>query len=359
MLLEARGLRSRGDRRRTPKPLNLSSVHDLLSSPYYAGIVTYRGKQYPGRHEPLISQELFDQVQAVLQAHCLAGERDRKHQHYLKGTIRCGTCGCRLVYSRNKGNGGHYEYFVCPRNQRGECPQGYQPVDLVEAAIEDYYAGVPFSEAEREEVRRAISADLGERVATAQQEIDRCRGVLRAIKEQERKLLNMHYEDRITGELFDDEQTRLRHQREDAETLITRLNLSYQDIAETLDLALEIIGEDLHDLYQRADDTVRRLLNQAIFNALFVCDETITKAELAGPFAELRDFHNTLRGIVSTTPDSTPATAVASTLPQNAKVPVPWGEREPLDVGSISNVLVELVGIEPTTSCMPCKRSPS
>jgi site-specific DNA recombinase len=115
-LLEARGLRSRGDRIHSPQPLTLPRVHELLSSPYYAGIVTYRGKQYPGRHEPLISQELFDEVQAVLQAHCLAGERDRKHQNYLKGTIRCGTCGCRLVYSRNKGNGGHYEYFVCPRN---------------------------------------------------------------------------------------------------------------------------------------------------------------------------------------------------------------------------------------------------
>jgi site-specific DNA recombinase len=359
VLLEVRGLRSRGNRRHSPQPLTLARVHELLSSPYYAGTVTYRGKQYEGRHPRLVSPELFDQVQAVLQAHCLAGERDRKHQHYLKGTIRCGTCGCRLVYSRHKGNGGTYEYFVCPRNQRGECPQGYQPTDLVETAIEDYYAGVPFSEAEREEIRQAITIDLGERAATAQQEIDRCRGVLQEIKAQERKLLHMHYEDRITSELFDDEQTRLRHRRQDAEMLIDRLNLSFDDINETLDLALEILGEDLHDIYLRADDSIRRLINQALFNALFVCDETITKTDLAGPFAELRTFHNTLRGIISTTPNPTPATALASTLPQNAKVPVPWGEREPLDVGSISNVLVELAGIEPATSCMPCRRSPS
>ncbi len=359
MLLEARGLRSRGDRRHSSQPLGLSRVHELLSYPYYAGIVSYRGKQYPGRHEPLITQELFDQVQAVLQAHGLAGERDRKHQHYLKGTIRCGTCGCRLVYSRNKGNGGHYEYFVCPRNQRGNCPQGYQPVDLVETAIEDHYRGVSLTDAERQEIRQALSEDLGERVTTAKQEIDRSRGVLKEIREQERKLLNMHYEDRITSELFDDEQTRLRLRRQDAETLIARLNLSYQDIAETLDLALEIIGEDLHDLYLRADDTVRRLLNQALFKALYVCDETITEAELAGPFAELRAFHNTLRGMVSATPNPTPASIVASTLPQNAKTPVPWRERGSLDVGSISDVMVELGGLEPPTSWVRSRRSPN
>jgi site-specific DNA recombinase len=360
ILLEVRGLCSRGSRRQAPQPLNLCRVHELLSNPYYAGTVTYRGKQYPGRHEPLVSQELFDRVQAVLVAHRHSGERDRKHQHYLKGTIRCGTCGCRLVYSRNKGNGGTYEYFVCPRNQRGECPQGYQPVDLVEAAIEDHYAIVPLSEAEREEVRKMIANDLGKRVATAQQEIDRCQRVLHEVKEKERKLLHMHYENRISGELFDDEQARLRKRRQDAEALIDRLNVGYDDVATTLALALDILGEDLHDLYRRANDTIRRLINQAIFNGLFVCDETITHAELAEPFAQLRALYNAIRGIPSSTSDSAPtAAAVASVAQENAKAPVPWEEREPFDVGSISGVMVELVGIEPTTSAMPWRRSPS
>jgi site-specific DNA recombinase len=359
ILLEVRGLCSRGSRRNAPQPLNLARVHELLSNPYYAGTVTYRGKQYEGRHPRLITQELFDKVQAVLVSHRQSGERDRKHQHYLKGTIRCGTCGCRLVYSRNKGNGGTYEYFLCPRNQRGECPQGYQPVDLVEAAVEDHYATVPFSDAEREEIRKVIATDLGERVTTAKQEIDRCQGVLKEVTEQERKLLHMHYEDRISADLFDDEQTRLRMQRHDAEALIDRLNLGYDDVAGTLALALDILGEDLHDLYLRGDHTIRRLINQAIFNGLFVCDETITQADLAEPFAQLRALYNAIRGISSISDPAPTAAVSASATPENAKAPVLWEEREPFDVGSISDVMVELVGLEPTTSSMPWKRSPS
>jgi site-specific DNA recombinase len=358
MLLEARGLLTRGNRRQGPQPLNLSRVHEMLSSPYYAGTVSYRGKQYEGRHPRLISRELFDQVQVVLQAHGHSGERDRKHQHYLKGTIRCGTCGSGLTYSRNKGNGGFYEYFVCPRNQRGDCPQGYQPIDLVETAIEDHYAGVSLTDAERDEVRRAINEDLGAKVAVAQQEIDRGRGVLQEVKEQERKLLNMHYEDRISSELFDDEQARLRQRRQNAEALIARLNLSYQDIAETLDLALEIVGDDLHDLYLRAEDDIRRLLNQAIFKALYVCDETVTATELAEPFAELRNLRSTIHGVVEATTAPTPA-APAGTPGPNGKVPDPWRDREPLAVGSISNVLVELAGLEPATFWLPARRSPN
>jgi hypothetical protein len=100
--------RARPTRRRGPRPLGLSQVHRLLSNPYYAGFVKHNGHVYEGRHERLVSQELFDKVQAVLVAHRHSGERDRKHQHYLKGTIRCGTCGSQLVYSRNNGNGGTY-----------------------------------------------------------------------------------------------------------------------------------------------------------------------------------------------------------------------------------------------------------
>jgi site-specific DNA recombinase len=347
LLLETRGLLTRGDRKHPPRPLDVKRVQEMLSNPYYTGIVSYRGKHYPGRHKELVSQDLFDQVQAVLHAHRHAGERDRKHQHYLKGTIRCGSCGSGLTYSRHKGNGGHYEYFVCPRNQRGECPQGYLPVDLVEAVVEKHHATVALTDLERDEIRKAVAEDLGERVSTARHEIERCQRVLDEIKEQERKLLNMHYEDRISSELFDDEQVSLRQRRQNAETLIERLGVGYQDVAETLDLALEIISEDLHGIYLRADDPIRRLINQAIFKALYLSDEEITRAELAEPFIQLRSAVD----------------AATAEKPlgggRTAKGSRPSRGQEPLDVGSISDVMVELVGIEPTTSAMPWRRSPS
>lgn len=86
-LLAARGLRSRPTARYRAKALSQSQVHALLSNRYYLGEVKYHGKFYPGRHEAIISEELFDKVQAILAAHRLSGERDRKHGHYLKGTI--------------------------------------------------------------------------------------------------------------------------------------------------------------------------------------------------------------------------------------------------------------------------------
>ena len=340
VLLEARGLTTRPTRLRGPSPLTLSRVHRLLTNPYYAGYVTHKGHVYEGRHEPLIGQELFDKVQAVLVAHRHSGERDRKHQHYLKGTIRCGTCASQLVYSRNNGNGGTYEYFVCPKNQRGECPQGYQPVDLVEAEIEAHYATVQLNAEEREQVRQAITKDLDEKLATAQQEIERCQAVLEEIKEQERKLLHMHYEDRISDELFDEEQARIRERRKDAEALIARLSVRHEDVATILALALEILCDDLQQLYRRADDQIRRLINQAIFNAFYVCDETIADAELAEPFAALR-------ALPSNTGSPAERRQRCQRCPAKAEGPDPFRSRDLFRVGSISEHLVRPSGLEP------------
>ena len=158
----------------------------------------------------------------------------------------------------------------------------------------------------------------------------------------------MHYEDRISGELFDQEQARLRQERQAAEALIERLDLGYQDIQATLDLALEIIGEDLCGLYQRADDTIRRLINQAIFKALYIIDEEITGAELAEPFAQLHALHNAISGAVDNVTAPKPA-AGDKMLAANGKGPRPNRGWEPLAIGSNVGLMVARLGIEPRT----------
>jgi site-specific DNA recombinase len=160
----------------------------------------------------------------------------------------------------------------------------------------------------------------------------------------------MHYEDRISGELFDDEQTRIRERRKDAETLIARLSVRHEDIAATLDLALEIISDDLHQLYRRAEDSIRRLINQAIFKALYVCDEAITEAELAEPFAALRTLHDAIRALPNSAGTLAGRRQRRQRCPAKTKGPDPYRGREPFRVGSISEHLVRMRGLEPPPS---------
>ena len=70
----------------------MSKLHQMLHNPYYTGLVTYKGEIFPGRHEPLVSQSLFERVQEVLALRSQPGHRDRIHAHYLKGMLFCDRC---------------------------------------------------------------------------------------------------------------------------------------------------------------------------------------------------------------------------------------------------------------------------
>lgn len=108
--LVARGLTALPHGKRPVGPVQPSHVHHLLSNRYYLGYVTFKNVEYEGRHQPLIPQTLFDNIQSVLKAHDGSGDKTRVHHHCLKGRIFCGRCGSRLCFTLAKGED---PYFYC------------------------------------------------------------------------------------------------------------------------------------------------------------------------------------------------------------------------------------------------------
>ena len=66
--LTARGLLTVPTPKRPSKPLGKNTLYKLLTNPYYAGVIRYKGALHPGAHEPIVEPALFDQVQSLLQA---------------------------------------------------------------------------------------------------------------------------------------------------------------------------------------------------------------------------------------------------------------------------------------------------
>jgi DNA invertase Pin-like site-specific DNA recombinase len=108
--LAHRGLRNRGRRDRTVGPIGVSALASILSNKAYAGIVCWDGIEYPGVHEPLVDTATFERVQDLLASRSARGTRERRHNHYLKGTLFCGVCGRGLSVQLSKGR---YEYLYC------------------------------------------------------------------------------------------------------------------------------------------------------------------------------------------------------------------------------------------------------
>jgi DNA invertase Pin-like site-specific DNA recombinase len=144
-MLEHRGLTTRPSPSMPAHPLNDHRISRMLRDPYYTGVIVYKGGCHAGRHEPLVSKSLFDEVQRIFKARNDEGTRDVRHRHYLRGRIACGECRQagrpgRMVYSRNRGRGGTYEYLICVAHQRGRCSMPGIRIDLIEATLANLLA---------------------------------------------------------------------------------------------------------------------------------------------------------------------------------------------------------------------------
>ncbi len=93
-----------------------SMVYHILTNQFYVGIMYRSGNYYKGSHAPVVSQELFDQVQTVLSSN----QRSRKQKHFfsLRGKVSCFECGCSLTVTKKKG----HVYYYCT-NGKLKCNQ--------------------------------------------------------------------------------------------------------------------------------------------------------------------------------------------------------------------------------------------
>ena len=330
------GFRTRPTKKRPAGKITGKRLNEILRDPVYVGVVTWQGVQYTGTHPHLIDKDTFEKVQAILTAKNQAGEKQIRHAHFLKGTIHCGHCQRRMIFTRSRGNGGHYDYFMCAgrHSDRSGCPQPYIQIQDVEDAVARYY-----SRAVTERVKRIAKLRdhlvAGFEGVTAQREKDvvKARQELAKAEAERRKLLQLVYQDKIADDLFGEEQARLLHQIEAARASLNSASVKRETLVKALDLALEL-AVDAELTYALADPALRRQLNQAFFVKVLIRDGEVSGAELAEPYATL--FR----------PD----------LPSLLEKPAPRrGIKKWL--GSREAVLVELAGLEPATSWVRSRRS--
>jgi site-specific DNA recombinase len=307
-ILEERGLRSRPTRKYPARVLKAKDVQNMLRNPYYVGVVSYNGKTYPGRHEPLVDEATFQEVQDLLTSKRQSGERPWRHFHHLRGSLYCGDCGRRLIYSRATGHGGTYEYFVCGGRQHGNCSQSSHRVEAVEAAVEDHYATVEWSDQKRAQLRAAVATHIDSLTELSAEKVAEAEVRLKRLDQEERKLLQAHYADQISEALFAEEQARVRRERADLERRIDGLNVAHDDVLKALDLALAMTG-DIQRAYIQAGPQERRLLNQGLFERLEIRSEEVASDQPTEPFSQLnhlaRDWSSS--GVKASSQDETPA----------------------------------------------------
>lgn len=275
----AKGIRTINDVWREARKKGLNScknqIWNMLRNPVYCGeifIPAYKDEPemlVKASHEPLITKELFYEVQDVLHGRKRKFPSKKKpvKELPLRGFLDCRKCGGRISGSASKGNGGRYFYYHCSKG----CNERFK-AELANSEIEKYLQKISLNRGGIAALKRALmdyakdsSVDKATTIKQINQEIE---------KNQERlsKAQAMLFDGEIEASDYRDAKNRY-------EPLILKLERRKKELG-TLDQNLpEIIhfAEDfftnLSKYFAEADLTAKRQLIGSVFPEKLVFDE--------------------------------------------------------------------------------------
>ena len=187
----AKYLNREGQRTKRGRQWTAGVLAYLLRSSLYVGKVPYKGEEYEGEHEPIVSQELFDEVQRLLEERRMMPPRTQHSPHLLSGIARCGKCGWRLqahwqYHATKAGRKAYRSYQHRGTDFAGQraCGGFTKSAGKLEALVIDKIRELAASEEFQEAAFRAAKAQLDSDLPAIRRERDEVSGELAGMAER-------------------------------------------------------------------------------------------------------------------------------------------------------------------------------
>lgn len=119
------------------KNLTLSNIYMILENHFYYGVFEYpkkSGNWYTGKHEPIITKELFDMVQEQVNSQYI---RSESKEFAFTKLMTCGLCGSGVTADEKfkklkDGSVTRHVYYTCTKVKDKNCKCGYlNEIELV------------------------------------------------------------------------------------------------------------------------------------------------------------------------------------------------------------------------------------
>ncbi len=136
------------------RALTRPQYHRMLQNPIYYGVISYGGELHEGKHQPLISKQLFEQVQAVMSRKSKPKSPALKSYLY-RGMFRCGECGCFITTETQKG----HNYVHCTKRVKRDCSQPFMREEALARQVTDAIRSVALPSDWADWMVRELQAD--------------------------------------------------------------------------------------------------------------------------------------------------------------------------------------------------------
>jgi site-specific DNA recombinase len=247
----------------------VSTVHSILRNRLYTGWFEWNGKLIQGKHEALVSVELWERVQGVLDGRFAKKAKRGKHDFAFSGLIACHACGCAVVGEIKKRR---YVYYHCTgyadkcQGNPASCRRKYVREEALEAQFTELLGRLRFDDEVLEWLRDALHASHADERREHEEAIRRHQAEYNRLDER----IHAMYVDKLDGVVdaafYDRMSKQWREEQKRCQREIERhqnADKSYLDEG----VALLDLARNAQKLFERQEPRQkRRLLNFVLSN---------------------------------------------------------------------------------------------
>ncbi len=198
---------------------NKRNVERILNNPLYVGDFIFKGVRYEGKHEPIVSRELYMEVQKVIRNQ--TSTRANKRQFLFSGLFKCSHCGCALVGELHKGK---YIYYHCTGNKGGNCKRKYIPERKIEEALLTILENLKMSDENAKIILKAIKGRLKDNLDYGQNQAREIKKQIDTLQKRLSKLLDLYTDGDIDKKSYDMKSRQWQYELDELLVTQTKIN---------------------------------------------------------------------------------------------------------------------------------------
>ena len=269
------------------RPHPKKRIEDILKDVTYMGKINFNGEIIEGKHEAIISEDLFYRVQMMLSG----TNKTRTHNEYFtySNFITCAKCGYKYVGIFKEGGhkSGKYIYYHCNNYKKVHQKQKNIRQELIDEAMQEVIDSFKISDKDIKRIRKQINEAISD---------------LRNYEKKSVKELQKQYDDivdkismnlskRNTSSLGVSDDTRkeiikkLEKQKCEIANKITNINETSKDSVSRINILIDFANR-LPELYLKASLEEKRLILITITDKITYNEDTNTLSIRLQPIFE-------------------------------------------------------------------------
>ncbi len=293
-LIHSANFVSYGVRSKSGKLVGRTFVSDVLSNPIHYGHFRYAGEVYEGKHEAIISKDLFDRVQAVLVDRWRYSPTENKDEpKAFLGLLRCAECGGAITAEQKmkrqkNGNIHSYTYYRCTKKGSPTkwCQQPYIREEDLNIQISDLLKPFALRADWADEMLKRLNEEKKQSAQTAKLMTLQKRGEIEEINLRLQKLLDAFLDGVIERSDYTAEKAKLMSQKKSLDEQSTALSTGRANWLEPFQNWI-LTARNAGEIAVKGSPKEKKVLAQQVFGSNLVLDCKKARGSCVKPWSLL------------------------------------------------------------------------